>query len=401
MKQYVLPLEKSIYDVSMDEYRIAIAIHLYYVDQMDDYISLVNEIPGCIDVYIISSDQDYLDGFAERCERDVYAELKENRGRDVSALLVHFAPKAHMYDYICFLHDKKESEGFLAEDVAFWNRNLQENTIGSAEYIRNIIGLFETNPKIGLIIPPAPLGQHYSTWLGEYPWESVFDKIINLKDRLNLNCNIDYDNPKVSFSGVLWFRYDALKRIVDYPWEYTDFPEEPLPATGTISHAIERIYPYVADDAGFETVNAMSTEYAADMLEILQNSMSEGMQLLKNGYGIHTISQFKTAIDRKRDLEEFCKDKKKIYIYGTGDYGKDLACFLKSELKVDIEGYVVSNGYKTESIIEEKPVYELREAELDKPESGVIISVKSQFLHQIMKTNLKDYYPNVSLYNYS
>ena len=388
MKQFVLPLEKTIYDVNIQIHKIAIAIHLYYMDQMDDFINLVNEIPLEIDVYIISSDQKYLNDFTSRCMRKIYTELKSNQGRDVSALLICFASKAKKYEYVCFLHDKKESEECLAKDVAFWNRNLRENTIGSSEYINNIIGVFEGNPNIGVIIPPAPIGDYYSTWLGEYPWESVFEQIIRLKHRLQLSITIDKDNPNVSIGGVLWFRYDALIKIMEYPWKYSDFPKEPMPTTGTISHAIERIYPYIAKDAGYDTVCAMSNRYAESMLEFLQISMSKAMQILKQGYGVHTISQFENAIERKENLNAFCKENTEIYIYGTGDYGKDLKQFLENELNVSITGFVVSDGYKNEEYIQELPVYEICDIE-NKKEIGVIISVKSEKLQTKMITNLQ------------
>ena len=38
----------------------------------------------------------------------------------------------------------------------------------------------------------------------------------------------------------------ALAPLFDHGWKHTDFPPEPLPQDGTISHAIERVYPFVA-----------------------------------------------------------------------------------------------------------------------------------------------------------
>ncbi len=39
-------------------------------------------------------------------------------------------------------------------------------------------------------------------------------------------------------------------------------PPEPLPQDGTISHAIERIYPFVAQSAGYPPAVVMSKSYA-------------------------------------------------------------------------------------------------------------------------------------------
>ena len=43
-----------------------------------------------------------------------------------------------------------------------------------------------------------------------------------------------------------------MKKIFEYPWTYEDFPAEPTGQNdGNVLHAIERIYPFVAQDAGY------------------------------------------------------------------------------------------------------------------------------------------------------
>lgn len=390
MKQVIFPLEHGVYECNLTECRVAIVLHLFYLEQMEDFIALTNQIPREIDVFIISSRSDYLVSFMKQCKRDVECLEKTNRGRDVSALLVTFKERVYSYKYVCFVHDKKESEPYLQEDILIWNRNLRENTIGSSEYIKNVIGYFEQERQVGVMVPPLPLSAHYSTWLGEYLWENVYEKCKELKERLKIELEIEKDDPIVTIGGVLWFRVNALRKIFDYPWDYSDFPDEPMPSFGTISHAIERMYAYLANDQGYEAVTVMSDKYAEMLLEYVQKYFGEGAGLLKKSYGIHTISQYETAIERRKKLLTFCNSKKKIYIYGDGDYGIDMSIFLQKCFNIKVDGFLVSNGYKTRDETAQLKVFEVGEVDVSDINNGIIVSAKSKKLQSVMKESLRE-----------
>ena len=98
---------------------------------------------------------------------------KNNRGRDVSALLVTFRKYVQKYDYICFVHDKKERDKTVSGDVNLWVRNLWENTLCTQSYVDNILNTFIENPRLGLLVPPEPIGKAFgiterNNWYGNY-----------------------------------------------------------------------------------------------------------------------------------------------------------------------------------------------------------------------------------------
>ena len=72
---------------------------------------------------------------------------------------------------------------------------------------------------------------------------------------------------------MFWAKTDALKKLFEHGWKYEDFPEEPLPIDGTISHAIERVLGYVAQDAGYKTGVIMTDKIAAQLLVRVQSDM--------------------------------------------------------------------------------------------------------------------------------
>lgn len=61
--------------------------------------------------------------------------------------------------------------------------------------------------------------------------------------------------------------YRSIKEITDKNWTVEDFDPEPMPPDGTISHALERIFPFAAQAAGFYTGQVINSEFARDELE--------------------------------------------------------------------------------------------------------------------------------------
>lgn len=42
-----------------------------------------------------------------------------------------------------------------------------------------------------------------------------------------------------------------MKKLFKKDWKYTDFPKEPNKIDGTLLHVLERVYPFVVQDAGY------------------------------------------------------------------------------------------------------------------------------------------------------
>ncbi|MDR2082929.1 MAG: rhamnan synthesis F family protein, partial [Candidatus Ancillula trichonymphae] len=195
----------------------------------------------------------------------------ENRGRDVSALLVGAADLVSRYDIFCYAHDKKSSY-MLPESVGeVWSDKLFECNLTSREFVQNLINEFAANDYLGLTL--APLAHHADYFFllgGKHNW------VDNLKPTTALLKLLGVHNylPKRSIplfaplGSMFWARTDAVRKIFDKGWQYEDFPPEPLPPDASISHAIERVWAYLAQDAGYYSLvtipdNYFSTEFSA------------------------------------------------------------------------------------------------------------------------------------------
>ena len=211
----------------------------------------------------------------------------DNRGRDVSALLVGAKSviTSGDYDLICFTHDKKTLQlGSETSGYSFAHK-CYENIHGSSAYVSNVIALFEENQKLGLAVAPAPNHGDYF-WTVEKDWTPDPKNISNTKallDKLGVHVPIAEDHhPIAPIGSVFWFRPSAMEKLFQQDWQIDDFPGEPLPVDGTISHAIERSYPFLAQDAGYYTQTIMNDRYTA--IEYL--NLSYYLRIVTQGIGV-------------------------------------------------------------------------------------------------------------------
>lgn len=381
---YILPDDYSIFAPSHEIVAsTAIAVNLYYEDNIERYFSNLDRLCNEYVIYIISSKQIILDKAGEYFKGNSNIKLlkKENRGRDVSALLVSFREIALKYKYICFIHDKKAKNDLLEEDVNNWIKNLWENVIATKEYVNNILQMFEGNPDIGMLVPPEPLGECFAAWYGD-AWGPNFNITVQLCEELNVvDCNLDKDKYPITLGTVFWARTQCLSKLLLKEWTYEDFPEEPMPVDGTISHAIERIWGYVVQDAGFKVGTVMTTAYAQWSMLFAQNGMRRMYSILRDEMGIQNIRQVKNLEKQEDVIKKYFATYNKVYLYGSGVYGRGLLKRIRQWNLLPI-GFIVGNGRKMRANVDGLKIYELQEIDLSE-DIGIIIAVNYNLQNDI------------------
>ncbi|MBP2242348.1 rhamnosyltransferase [Cytobacillus eiseniae] len=235
--------------------KIALILHIYFEDLIEYCLNYAKSMPVESDIFITTDTEEKKKSIKKAFEEIKCANFKiiliKNRGRDISALLVGCKDFLFDYEYVCFAHDKKtkQLEPFIKGES--FSYRCFENVLGSREFVENIINTFEENPKLGLLSPPPPNHADFYITIG-LEWTNNFEITKKLADKLNLN--VDMNNvkePVAPLGTMFWFRPNALKALIQYDWEYEDFPKEPNNNDGTILHAIERIYPFVAQHEGY------------------------------------------------------------------------------------------------------------------------------------------------------
>lgn len=262
---YILPTNIN-YELKKKP-KLALVIHLYFPDLLDESLRYISSMPDYADIYITTNTKE-----KKKAIEEAYVDLKcnkldvrviENRGRDVSSLLVGVKDVIMNYDLVCFAHDKKTAQvkpGSCGNSFAY---KCFENVLSNKTYVNNIISTFNENPRLGLLTPPEPNHDNFFPTCG-FEWGPNFDNTKKLAQELGLTVPMSAEKPPIApFGTMFWFRPNAMKPLYDKNWNYQDFPPEPNGIDGTLLHAIERIYPFVVQQSGYYPAVVMTNNFAA------------------------------------------------------------------------------------------------------------------------------------------
>jgi len=252
---YILPTDYEIKNSDLSRDKILLIFHIYFEDLLDESIKYMKSMPKNSDLLITTPKKELKEKIELKIKgiefKNIEIRVIENRGRDVSSLLVGAKDVVMNYDYICFMHDKKTTqlEPYCAGQG--FRYKCYENNLATKEYVKNLIGLFKENKRLGMLMPSPPNHSNFFHTIGN-EWASNLKETKKLAKILDLNVDIYWGAEPISPLGTMfWFRPQALKKLFDYGWTYSDFPEEPNDHDGTILHGIERIYGFVTQDAGY------------------------------------------------------------------------------------------------------------------------------------------------------
>lgn len=366
--------------------KAAVIVHLFYEEQLEYSQNYLKQVPDSIDIVIISPKEGILKQFSESRYITV---KKENRGRDISALLIAAKPIIFRYKYICFIHDKKEKclddEEYVAY-VDLWRKNMWDNMLQSPVYIYNILESFEDDDKLGMLVPLPPHRGDQGAWL-KGCWGETFDLVRNLADKIGIVADIGREDPPFTYSTVFWARISALEKLFSINWTYMDFPDEPMKDCGEINHAVERILQYVVEDAGYETRVVLSSTFASDFILQLKGELNRIWDWAWTAFRIENYSEMDYYNSRVERVREFTKKYSDIYLYGAGKAGRD--CLkICSVLDIKPAGIFVTDMADVHIDMDEIPVLPLTRF-TDIHDSGIIISVYNKEYRDEMKKELE------------
>lgn len=301
--------------------KIACIVYIYPGDLIEDLERYIKNIPESIDIYIVNTNKQV----AEKCRQvfrnkknKIEFRLQPNRGRDNAALLVTCKDILGKYNYIGFVHAKKTpyfDDAIIGEE--FRNKCLM-SLLYSEVYIKNIIFTFEKNPKLGLLVPLTIMNGAFHVIGAE--WSRDRDNVENnLAKYFNLK-NVELDtHVMAAFGGMFWARTAALKTLVSYNWQYSDFPEEPLSKnTGLLTHSLERIIPHLVQKDGFYIGNVAPDIYASYYLNNLYYLVREIKAYLFGKVGVSDDISFLNHLvfleNKQVVSQNICRKPKKSYL---------------------------------------------------------------------------------------
>jgi lipopolysaccharide biosynthesis protein len=228
--------------------RCAVMIHLFHSDMARAFHNLIRASGLGADLLVTTDtakkrDQ-ILAAFDGYTGGLVTVRIVENRGRDILPKLTAFNDEYAAYDLLLFLHSKKSNP--VSGDA--WREFLFDHLLGSPEIAASIVDLFRSNPKIGFVFPQhfEPLRQ-YADWGPWYNFPAAQPLARRLGFTLKRRAPIDFPS-----GSMFWCRPAALLPLLELGLTRDDFPEEAGQTDGTIAHAVERLFLYATEIAGFD-----------------------------------------------------------------------------------------------------------------------------------------------------
>lgn len=237
--------------------KVALFFHVYYEDLLERSFQYMCSFAQIGDIYITTSQKELLPKIQELQKKYnlhiMDTKLVSARGRAESAFLVNNT-NYYDYDYICVAHDKKSSflvPGIKGLEFGFHN---QDALMKTPDYVRNIINLFDKNPRLGMVIPINLIYGDYKYLYGQEWGSGNYEGVVKMLNDFGIDVPISPEVPPVYPAGAMfWIRPESMRKLIDKPWHYKDFPPEPLPLDGSTIHIIERAYPFFVQDAGYLT----------------------------------------------------------------------------------------------------------------------------------------------------
>ena len=293
----------SIYPaVSSNGEKVAVQLHLYYEDLLDEFMEYFNNIPFPYDLYVSCKDTSDTKGICRR-----FTELKnvqtivvrptENRGRDIASLFALFGREISEYDVFMHVHSKKSL--FTGEEQIEWRTSAMKELCGSEFQVRKIFSVLQSDRNVGLYVPETvstmPLFAH--NWLQN-----------KAKGReLSQEFGFEFEDNLFNYSvgSFFWARTSALKPLFDREYKYDDFDEEHGQTDGTLAHALERVMTKVAESRGYILAIGDSDENVIrfkDSYKLYRSYLNQTVQSAEEHLGkfdIVSFDIFDTLITRK------------------------------------------------------------------------------------------------------
>lgn len=227
--------------------RVALHIHAYYAEALDDLLSRLRENLTRPTLFIsVKDEQDHkkVESLLQDYDGDSQVRVVPNLGRDIGPFLTEFgASLTREFDVIGHVHTKKSVSLQDEESVERWSRFLLDNVLGGPQAGAMMdlqLAEFQSVPSLGVTFPADPnvcswnLNKNYATRLSQQMG------ISELPDAI--------DFP---VGTMFWIRSNALLPFVELDLGWSEYPSEPAPYDGSILHALERLFGVLPRLQGF------------------------------------------------------------------------------------------------------------------------------------------------------
>ncbi|WP_208379127.1 glycoside hydrolase family 99-like domain-containing protein [Cumulibacter soli] len=244
-----------------DPASVAVVMHVYYVDLVDELLEQLRTIPVPFDLLITNAS-----GTKVHVPTDI-ANLRNhreypilNRGRDIwPTIALINSGVIDPYPVILKVHTKKsqwrESHEGFSNTGEQWRGSFYDDLLGTTENVSEILNGFASAPSLGVVTAnESVLGPEF--W-GDNEWATQ-----QLANRVQLD--IDQKSLRFAAGSMYWCRGFVLQGLRALCLSEVDFEPEKGQNNATTAHAIERLIGVLTEQAALSTEERKAVPASAD-----------------------------------------------------------------------------------------------------------------------------------------
>jgi lipopolysaccharide biosynthesis protein len=242
-KKVLIQVPFETVEVSSPSERIAVIVHCFYPNLLNEILDHISFIPAPYHLYISTDTYEKRGFIAETLKNRGIGKheirLAVNRGRDIAPKYITFRDVYSACDYFVHLHSKKSGHGGEGRGD-LWRRQLLRSLLGSSDIVRSILAILK-DPRIGLVFPDP-----FDPTIASLRWSKNYEVSLALANRLGIKISKRHC-PEYPAGSMFWGKASIVRPLLDLNLQFEDFPPETGQLDGELQHALERMVVPIAN----------------------------------------------------------------------------------------------------------------------------------------------------------
>ena len=158
-----------------------------------------------------------------------------NRGRDIAPLVCTFGKRLSAYDCVAHFHTKNSAH---VVDRPDWLGQVISCLLGSRERVNGILHMLKDGCGMVAASDYVPTPEDPTGWMRNLRYAEDVAR----RGGLAVDLRRDYTPVFFPQGSMFWARGDFVRRFLELPLSFDDFPPEPIGVDGSLAHALERMF---------------------------------------------------------------------------------------------------------------------------------------------------------------
>lgn len=262
--------EKSIDEVCKES-NIAVFIYISTERYYEYILDYVHRIADRIDVFIYCKNQKiskgFLSGIDERYLIDQKVQVRQGKVFLDKKSAEHMLKVSEKYDYIAYLHDlawdEENSPNWIVDESM---DHLWQNTVGSDDFIANVIQHFMNNRDLGLMCPTF-ISHSIYMYERRDRWKIDFSLLEDICRLSGYSIDLNQWKYPQYHANVFWCRkkvwHELLENFIMLNKYLMQFAKNVL-----CDDLIGTLLPFIAQGIGFYSENLLSADRASSEISL-------------------------------------------------------------------------------------------------------------------------------------